>query len=108
MNDNIVVSPVVQTLTVTQTVQSVTVASPGPQGPQGPQGPSGASTTLFYVYTQNTPASVWTITHNLGGHPTAVVLDSSGAQCEGTYSYTDNNTMVITFTSAFTGTAYII
>jgi len=108
MSDNIVVSPVVQTLTVTQTVQSVTVASPGPQGPQGPQGPSGASTTLFYVYTQNAPANVWTITHNLNGYPTAVVLDTAGSQCEGTISYTNANTMVITFTAAFSGTAYII
>jgi hypothetical protein len=36
------------------------------------------------------------------------VLDSAGTQCEGTFSYPSKNTMVITFTAAFTGTAYVI
>lgn len=73
----------------------------------GPQGVSAAG-QIFYVHTQATPASVWTINHNLNGNPTAVVLDSAGTQCEGTFSYPSLNQMVITFSSAFTGTAYII
>lgn len=91
--DNIIVTPV---------INQITVAAPGPQGP------SGAAASVFYVHTQATPASVWTINHNLGGQPTAVVLDSAGTQCEGTFSYPTNNQMVITFSSPFTGTAYII
>jgi hypothetical protein len=51
---------------------------------------------------------VWTINHNLGGNPTAVVLDSAGTQCEGTFSYPSVNQMVITFTAAFSGVAYVI
>lgn len=88
--DLVVVKPVVPIVTVT---------APGPQGP---------SQTVFYVHTQAVSSAIWTINHNLNGEPTAVVLDSAGTQCEGTFSYTSKNQMVITFTSAFTGTAYVI
>jgi len=108
MSDNLIVAPVVQTLTVTEVVQSLTVTAPGPQGPQGPQGPSGAQTQVFYTHTQNTPSDTWIIHHNLGGYPTVLVFDSGGAQCEGNISFPDGNTMQVTFSSAFSGTAYII
>lgn len=91
-DDAIIVKPIIPTVEIT---------SPGPQGPS-------ASAQIFYVHTQAVPAAVWTINHNLGGQPTAVVLDSAGTQCEGTFSYPSVNQMVITFSSAFTGTAYII
>ena len=100
--DNITVTTTVQNVTVSTTTPTITISSVGVQGPQGP------AATIFYTYTQNTPASVWTITHNLNGYPTAVVLDSACNQCEGTISYTNANTMVITFTAAFSGTAYIV
>lgn len=74
----------------------------------GPQGVSGDPAQVFYTHTQNTPSAIWTINHNLGGNPTAVVLDSAGTQCEGTFSYPSVNQMVITFTAAFSGVAYVI
>lgn len=74
----------------------------------GPQGVSGDPAQVFYTHTQSVASAVWTINHNLGGEPTAVVLDSAGTQCEGTFSYSSKNQMVITFTAAFTGTAYVI
>ena len=82
---------------VTQPV--VRVTAPGPQG---------GAAQVFYTHTQAVASSVWTINHGLGGEPTAVVLDSAGTQCEGTFSYPSKNQMVITFTAAFTGTAYVI
>ena len=82
---------------VTQPV--VRVTAPGPQG---------NAAQVFYVHTQSVASATWTINHNLGGEPTAVVLDSAGTQCEGTFSYPSKNQMVITFTAAFTGTAYVI
>lgn len=91
-DDLIVIKPVVPT---------VTISAPGPQGVS-------ASTQIFYTHTQAVASAVWTINHNLNGEPTAVVLDSAGTQCEGTFSYPSKNTMVITFTSAFSGTAYVI
>ena len=98
----IVVEPIVQNITVVDSTASISVTSPGPQGPPGP------GTQIFYVHTQSLPSSVWTINHNLNGQPTAVVLDSSGAQYEGTFSYPSNNQMTITFSAGFSGTAYVI
>jgi hypothetical protein len=89
-DDAIIIQPIIPTVEIT---------SPGPQG---------AQTQIFYVHTQATASAVWTINHNLNGEPTAVVLDSAGTQCEGTFSYPSKNQMVITFTGAFTGTAYVI
>lgn len=93
-----------ESLVVQPIIPQVLVTAPGPQGPPGTFNPS----SVFYTHYQNQASDVWTITHNFGGQPTAVVLDSAGTQCEGTFSYPSNNQMVITFTSAFTGTAYVI
>jgi hypothetical protein len=95
----IVVEPVIPVINVINATPTVTVAAPGPQGPPA---------NIFYVHTQAISSAVWTINHNLNGEPTAVVLDSAGTQCEGTFSYPSKNQMVITFTGAFTGTAYVI
>jgi hypothetical protein len=93
--DNIIVTPV---------INQITVASPGPQGPAGAFTPS----DIAFTYIQATASAVWTINHNLGFRPIAIVLDSAGTQCEGTVSYPTVNQMVITFTSAFTGNAYLV
>ena len=100
----IVVEPVIQNITVIDSTASISVTSPGPQGQPGVFTPS----DIFYVHTQASASAVWTINHNLGGQPTAVVLDSAGTQCEGTFSYPSSNQMVITFTAAFSGTAYVV
>jgi hypothetical protein len=92
-DDLVVIKPVVPTVTVTA---------------PGPQGPGGTAASVFYVHTQAVASATWTINHNLNGEPTAVVLDSAGTQCEGTFSYPTKNQMVITFTGAFSGTAYVI
>ena len=95
MSDIIVVQPVIPVVEIT---------APGPQGPAGAFTPS----DIAYTHTQAIASATWTINHNLGFNPTAVVLDSAGTNCEGSFSYPTVNQMVITFNSAFTGTAYII
>jgi hypothetical protein len=87
---------------VTQPV--VRVTAPGPQGPAGAFTPS----DIAYTHTQAVSSATWTINHNLGFNPVAVVLDSGGTQCEGSISYPTVNQMVIQFTGAFTGVAYIV
>lgn len=89
-------------IVVNTTTNEIIVTSPGPQGPPG------TSAQVFYTHTQSVPSNTWTINHNLDGKPTAVVFDSANTQCEGTFSYPNNNQMVITFTAAFAGVAYII
>lgn len=95
MSDIIVVQPVIPIVEVT---------APGPQGPAGAFSPG----DVAYTHTQAVASATWTINHNLGFNPTAVVLDSAGTNCEGSFSYPTVNQMVITFNSAFTGIAYII
>ena len=95
MSDIIVVQPVIPIVEVT---------APGPQGPAGIFSPG----DVAYTHTQSTASATWTINHSLGFNPTAVVLDSAGTNCEGSFSYPNNVTMVITFNSAFTGTAYLV
>ena len=98
-------------IVVTEEVIQVEVGAFGPQGaqgPAGPQGPAGSTTNVFYVHTQATASATWTVDHNLGGNPTAVVHDSAGTQCEGNFSYPSLNQMIITFSAAFSGVAYII
>ena len=76
----------------------------GAVGPAGPRGNSGG----YYVHTQGVPSAIWTVTHNLGYRPGGVVvLDETGATCEGDLSYPDVNTLVLTFTAAFSGTATV-
>ena len=108
--------------TVVEQTEVVVDNLQGPQGAQGPTGPQGATgptgpkgdrgdTTapnVFYVHNQAVPSDTWTINHNLGGHPTAVVHDSAGTQCEGNFSYPSINQLVITFSAAFSGVAYVI
>jgi hypothetical protein len=95
MTEVIIVAPV---------IPNVVVASPGPQGPAGSFTPG----NVAYTHTQAVSSATWTINHNLGFNPVAVVLDSGGTQCEGSITYPSTNQMVITFTGAFTGVAYIV
>jgi len=58
-----------------------------------------------YRHLQGTPATVWTIDHNLGRIPAIVVTDSAGTEVEGSISHPSNNQSIITFSAAFSGTA---
>jgi hypothetical protein len=96
--------PTIPRVVVENNVTNVIVTAPGPQGPPGVFNPG----DIAYTHVQSTASTTWTINHNLGFNPTAVVLDSAGTQCEGTFSYPTVNQMIITFTAAFTGTAYVV
>ena len=79
----------------------------GLQGIQGPQGPPGNAAATAYVHTQGTPASVWTINHNLGFYPNITTIDSAGTVVEGDIAWPNTGTIVVTFQSAFSGKAYL-
>lgn len=81
---------------------------PGPAGPSGEAGvpgPPGASGG-FYVYEQGTPAAVWTIPHTLPYNPNITVVDSAGSVVEGDIDYQAGQ-VVLAFSGAFSGTAYL-
>lgn len=76
---------------------------PGPQGEAGPQGPSGQS----FAFEQQSSASAWNITHNLGFQPNVVVQDYGSNTYEGSVEYLNVNELTITFTQPLAGYAYL-
>lgn len=80
-----------------------------PRGEQGPQGIPGEVqfADLSYVHTQNTPSTTWTINHGLQFVPNITVVDSAGTVVEGSYDYPNANTVVLSFSGAFSGKAYL-
>lgn len=76
----------------------------GPAGPQGEPGPPGIATT--YVHTQLVATDVWVIDHGLGKYPSVVCIDSAGDEIKGETSYSTNNQVTVTFSSATGGVAY--
>lgn len=60
-----------------------------------------------YRHRQNTPASVWTIRHNLQGYPSVTVVDSAKRRVYGEERFVDTNTVELTFESGFSGEAFL-
>lgn len=120
-------SPVVYNVELVETINEVSLSSqgqqgvPGPEGPQGPQGSSGPTGAKgdkgdqgekgdsggFYTHIQGIPASSWTIDHNLGYNPAVTVVDSAGTVVEGSYEFPNVNRVIATFSSGFSGNAYL-
>jgi hypothetical protein len=89
----------------------VALTAVGPQGPAGAQGevgPPGPSGSTPYVHTQSTPATVWTINHNLGFRPSVELLDSGGQEIDGDISHPTVNQTVVTLNPATAGLARLI
>jgi len=62
---------------------------------------------IAFNYTQMVPNNTWVIQHNLNFYPNVTVVDSAGTIVEGEIHYTDTNNLTVTFTSAFSGNAYL-
>ena len=62
---------------------------------------------LAYAHTQGVSSSTWTINHNLDFYPNVTVVDSAGTIVEGEIAYTSRNQVVLTFSAAFSGKAYL-
>lgn len=76
------------------------------QGPIGPVGPSGEG-DLNYTHNQTSPSTEWTINHNLGKFPSVSIADSSGNLWQTEVDYIDQNSLVVRFSAAFSGKAYL-
>ena len=60
-----------------------------------------------FEFDQLTPSASWTITHNLGKMPAVTIVDSAGNKVIGEIQYIDLNTVVLSFSAAFAGKAYM-
>jgi len=62
---------------------------------------------VSYMHEQISASATWTINHTLNFIPNVTVVDSAGTVVEGQCDYPDADTVVITFTSALAGKAYL-
>ena len=86
------------TVSLTQDVNTISLASEGVSGASGG----------FYAHSQGTPSTTWTIDHNLGYNPGGItIVNSAGDIVEGAYDYTSTNQLIATFSGAFSGMAYL-
>lgn len=65
----------------------------------------GKSTT--YTHNQLAAAKTWDINHNLGKFPSVSIVDSAGTVVIGDVTYVDSNNIQLSFTSDFSGVAYL-
>jgi hypothetical protein len=64
-------------------------------------------TATRHIHTQGTPATSWTITHALGGYPSVSVVDSAKTVVFGEVTYLSTSQVVVNFSAAFSGYAYL-
>ena len=62
---------------------------------------------VAYVHTQGASSSSWVINHNLHFYPNVTVQDSAGNIVEGEITYTNSDSLTVSFQTAFSGEAYI-
>ena len=62
---------------------------------------------VSYTHTQGVASTTWNITHNLHFYPNVTVQDSAGNIVEGEIAYTNSDSLVVTFSTAFSGEAYL-
>ena len=62
---------------------------------------------VSYNHLQDEVSDTWTVVHNLGFKPNVTVQDSAGSIYEGEISYTNSDSLVISFSSAFSGKAFL-
>lgn len=62
---------------------------------------------VAYTHTQGVASATWTVNHGLGFYPNLTVQDSAGTIYEGEITYTNSDSLTVTFSSAFSGKAYL-
>lgn len=65
------------------------------------------SSDAHYTHNQITAESVWNIKHDLNKYPSVTTIDSAGSLVIGKINYVSSNEIKLTFSAAFSGTAYL-
>jgi hypothetical protein len=81
---------------------------PVPGATSAPIAPPTVTGATDMTFTQSTPAYVWTITHALGRNPSVTTYDTNGAEMYGDVAFPSVGTVIITFSPAVAGTAYLV
>lgn len=64
-------------------------------------------TAARHIHTQGAAVTTWPITHALGGFPSVTVVDSANTVVFGEINYVSTSQIVVNFTAAFSGYAYL-
>jgi hypothetical protein len=62
---------------------------------------------VSHEHTQGSASNSWVIEHNLGFKPNVTVVDSAGNIVEGEITYTNSNSLTVSFQASFSGYAYL-
>jgi hypothetical protein len=94
---------------INETIAAIDIGVSGPQGAKGDKGDPGEVrfSDLSFVYEQVSASTTWNIVHNLNFVPNITVVDSAGTVVEGSYSYPNLTTVILSFSNAFAGKAYL-
>jgi hypothetical protein len=60
-----------------------------------------------FEFDQSSASSTWTITHNLDKFPSITIVDTNNNVVNGEAQYQSKNTIVLNFSAAFAGKAYL-
>lgn len=86
----------------------VTVTSAASQQSLVYNGTAWINKATTFTHTQSSASASWTVTHNLGYRPGGVAIVDSGENVvSGDILHSSNNELVLNFSSAFSGKAYI-
>lgn len=90
--------------------ETVVVYQPGPSGVSGPQGPAGpigpsGGPGGSYLHVQSTPATIWTINHNLGFVPSVELFSTGGLEIDAEIFHASPNQTIVTFVVPYAGSA---
>jgi hypothetical protein len=72
-------------------------------------GPGGTTITgdAYFEYPRTTPSTIWSVVHNLGKYPSVTVVDDQGQMVEASVYFPSLNVVIISFSVATTGTAFM-
>lgn len=76
-------------------------------GRVGPPGRPGVDANSNYVHDQIAAATVWNVAHPLNKKPSVMIVDSGDNVVIGDIAYVDNSHITISFTTLFSGKAYL-
>lgn len=60
-----------------------------------------------FIFTQGIVSDTWNINHALDKFPAVTIVDSAGTEVEGEIFHVNNNNLTLTFSSGFSGKAYL-
>lgn len=63
--------------------------------------------TKRYIHTQASAQETWIVNHNLGGRPSVTIVDTAGTMVIGEVTYISDSQIIVEFTAAFSGFAYL-